>query len=144
MKKVAIITGASRGIGAATAKLLAANGFAVCVNYLSAKEKAEALVAGRIGRERQQTTPPQTPHVPSVSHVLTSSSQGTFFPRSKYCLCDFHFFNFVGSVKDVIPPLSPTISFALVVELHFMDFFSIQPPHRRLRLLKKIALVAVF
>ncbi|MEF1305585.1 SDR family NAD(P)-dependent oxidoreductase, partial [Vibrio owensii] len=33
MQKVVIITGASRGIGAATAKLLAKQGYAVCVNY---------------------------------------------------------------------------------------------------------------
>jgi NAD(P)-dependent dehydrogenase (short-subunit alcohol dehydrogenase family) len=44
MKKVALITGASRGIGAATAKLLAENGYAVCVNYHTAQDKAEALV----------------------------------------------------------------------------------------------------
>lgn len=44
MKKIAIVTGASRGIGAASAKLLAENGYAVCVNYNSAKEKAEAIV----------------------------------------------------------------------------------------------------
>lgn len=45
MKKVAIVTGGSRGIGAATAKLLAQNGYAVCVNYHNAKQKAEELVA---------------------------------------------------------------------------------------------------
>lgn len=44
MKKVAIVTGASRGIGAATAKLLAKNGYALCVNYLNAKEQAEQVV----------------------------------------------------------------------------------------------------
>lgn len=32
--KVAIVTGGSRGIGAETVKLLAENGYAVCVNYL--------------------------------------------------------------------------------------------------------------
>jgi len=43
MKKIAIITGASRGIGAATATLLAKNGYAVCINYLNAKDKAETI-----------------------------------------------------------------------------------------------------
>lgn len=44
MKKVAIVTGASRGIGAATARLLANRGFSVCVNYQSNAEKANAIV----------------------------------------------------------------------------------------------------
>jgi len=44
MKKVAIVTGASRGIGAATAKLLAEHGYAVCVNYNKEKDKADEVV----------------------------------------------------------------------------------------------------
>lgn len=47
MNKVAIITGASRGIGAATAKLAAERGYAVCVNYLRNRAAAEK-VAGDI------------------------------------------------------------------------------------------------
>src|SRR5690625_7453623 len=39
--KVAIVTGSSRGIGAETALLLAKNGYAVCVNYVSNSESAE-------------------------------------------------------------------------------------------------------
>jgi len=41
--KVVIITGASRGIGAETAKLFAANGYAVCINYLSNDIAAEKI-----------------------------------------------------------------------------------------------------
>ncbi|MFS2125374.1 SDR family oxidoreductase [Pseudomonas sp. Pseusp97] len=45
MKKVMLITGASRGIGAATALLAAERGFAVALNYRREREAAEALVA---------------------------------------------------------------------------------------------------
>lgn len=43
-KKVVIVTGGSRGLGAATAKKLAEQGAAVCVNYLSSQDKAEKIV----------------------------------------------------------------------------------------------------
>lgn len=43
--KVAIVTGASKGIGASIAKHLAAEGAAVVVNYASSKEGAERVVA---------------------------------------------------------------------------------------------------
>ncbi len=44
-----IVTGASRGIGAATARLAATRGYAVCVNYRNNAEAAEAVVAEILG-----------------------------------------------------------------------------------------------
>lgn len=44
-KKVALITGASRGIGAATARMAAERGWSVVINYRSSREVAEALAA---------------------------------------------------------------------------------------------------
>lgn len=45
MEKVALVTGSSRGIGAATAALLARRGWAVCINYIERRDKALALEA---------------------------------------------------------------------------------------------------
>jgi 3-oxoacyl-[acyl-carrier protein] reductase len=43
--QVAVVTGSSRGIGAETAKLLAANGAKVAVNYRASRERAEGVLA---------------------------------------------------------------------------------------------------
>lgn len=45
MKKVAFITGASRGIGASCAICFARHGYDVAVNYLNSKEHAENIVS---------------------------------------------------------------------------------------------------
>ena len=48
--KVAVVTGASKGIGAGIAKELAAAGAAIAVNYSSAKEDADRVVADITGK----------------------------------------------------------------------------------------------
>jgi NAD(P)-dependent dehydrogenase (short-subunit alcohol dehydrogenase family) len=45
MPEVLVITGASRGIGAATAKLAAQRGYAVCVNYNASRASAEQVIS---------------------------------------------------------------------------------------------------
>lgn len=51
--QVALVTGGARGIGAATARLLAKHGAAVCVNYAQNAEAAESLVAEIIAAGRR-------------------------------------------------------------------------------------------
>jgi 3-oxoacyl-[acyl-carrier protein] reductase len=48
INKVAVVTGAARGIGAAIAKALAAEGAAVAINYASSKQQAEQVIPGAI------------------------------------------------------------------------------------------------
>lgn len=46
MQKILLITGGSRGIGAATAQLAAQLGYTVCITYLRNRAAADAVVAG--------------------------------------------------------------------------------------------------
>ncbi len=55
--KIAVVTGASKGIGASIAKHLAAEGAAVVVNYTSSKEGADSEAQQRFADRTQQTSP---------------------------------------------------------------------------------------
>ncbi|EQL39858.1 hypothetical protein M770_20290 [Pseudomonas aeruginosa VRFPA03] len=56
MRNVMLITGASRGIGAATALLAAERGYAVVLNYLRNREAAEALCSPPSAAMRSSST----------------------------------------------------------------------------------------
>ena len=73
--KVAIVTGASKGIGAAIAKGLGAAGAAVAVNYASSKEGADRVVAN----DAIIVAMPPFLKV-RVSKKLSSVSASTFLP----------------------------------------------------------------
>ena len=67
--KVAIVTGASKGIGAGIAKALGAAGAAVVVNYSSSKEGADRVVATITGKggkayKKNQAICLETQHFP--------------------------------------------------------------------------------
>jgi 3-oxoacyl-[acyl-carrier protein] reductase len=103
--KVAIVTGAGRGIGSAISKALAAEGAAVVVNYASSKQAAEATVkaivaaGGRAvaaeadvskadGAERLFTLAEAT--FGPVSVVINNAAVGAFAPFETTTEADYH------------------------------------------------------
>ena len=73
--KVAIVTGASKGIGAAIAKDLGAEGAAVIVNYASSKAGADKVVAAITGAGGQA--------VAVQGDVSKSADIGRLFPKPR-------------------------------------------------------------
>ena len=51
MSQIVIVTGGSRGIGAATARLLGRDKASVVVNYRNAKAEADAVVRAYLGKK---------------------------------------------------------------------------------------------
>jgi NAD(P)-dependent dehydrogenase (short-subunit alcohol dehydrogenase family) len=98
MKKVLLITGGSRGIGAATARLAITEGYAVAVNYVSDRKAAESLVQElgadatvvqgnvAIPAQVQQMFEATEKALGTVTHVVNSA--GVTGPSSRLDACD--------------------------------------------------------
>ena len=74
--KVAIVTGASKGIGAAIARQLAAEGAAVVVNYATSKEGADRVVADIEGAGgRAVAVQANVAHPEEIGHLFAEAKR---------------------------------------------------------------------
>ena len=78
--KVALVTGASRGIGAATAKRLAECGAAVAVNYFSSKEPAQAVVDAIVGSGGKAVLVQADVREPDQVEIMTTNAVAALGP----------------------------------------------------------------
>jgi 3-oxoacyl-[acyl-carrier protein] reductase len=78
--RTAIVTGASRGIGAEIARDLAANGFAVVVNYASSAAEAEAVVAAIAASGGKAVAAGADLSVPGSEKSLFDAAEKAFGP----------------------------------------------------------------
>ncbi|KAK4098559.1 NAD(P)-binding protein [Parathielavia hyrcaniae] len=70
--KVAIVTGASKGIGRATAERLAADGASVVINYLSDSKAADEVVS-KIGAERALAVQADASKIPDIEKLVAAT-----------------------------------------------------------------------
>ncbi|KAK4129104.1 NAD(P)-binding protein [Parathielavia appendiculata] len=70
--KVAIVTGASKGIGRATAERLAADGASVVINYLSDSKAADEVVS-KIGADRALAVQADASKVPDIEKLVAAA-----------------------------------------------------------------------
>lgn len=73
-RKVALITGGSQGIGAATARALANKGYRVAIDYSSNSEKAEALVRD-LGDQNAICIKADASKIPEIERMVAETVQ---------------------------------------------------------------------
>ncbi|KAG9511728.1 NAD(P)-binding protein, partial [Aureobasidium melanogenum] len=73
-KKVALITGGSQGIGAATARLLASKGYFVAINYSSNTAKAEEIVK-ELGEQNAMNIQADAGQVSDIERMVQKTAQ---------------------------------------------------------------------
>lgn len=73
-RKVALITGGSQGIGAATARLLASKGYFVAMNYSSNTAKAED-VEKELGGQNAMTIQADAGQVTGIENIVQKTVQ---------------------------------------------------------------------
>lgn len=82
-RRVAVVMGGSRGIGRESAERLAADGFAVVVNYVGRRTEAEAAVAAIVAAGERpshtaRTWPTRSLSPPSSTRPRTPSGESTW------------------------------------------------------------------
>jgi 3-oxoacyl-[acyl-carrier protein] reductase len=70
--KVVLVTGASKGIGRATAERVAAEGASVVINYLTDSKAADELVS-KIGADRALAVQADASKIPDVEKLVAAA-----------------------------------------------------------------------
>ena len=83
--KVAVVTGASKGIGAGIAKLLAREGASVVVNYASDKSGAEKVADGDIAVPGHMIRLLRLQNTPELTATGTTGTPSVLYMRTIPC-----------------------------------------------------------